>query len=90
MPCARTKSRTFFWFVAVFADSAGTRWSNTIAMRPGSHTRGSRPVPAKISANWLRTSAAFSCDIARSTGGSSTSPTATSARPHARASSFCT
>ena len=25
MPCSATKARTLFWFVAVFADSAGTR-----------------------------------------------------------------
>jgi hypothetical protein len=44
MPWARTNSRMRFWFVAVFALSAGTRWSKMMAMRDGSHTRGSRPV----------------------------------------------
>ncbi len=61
-----------------------------MAMREGSQTFGSRPVPWKISWNWLMTSAPFSCDIARWTGGSRTSPTATAGLPQARASSFCT
>src|SRR3972149_5039019 len=72
--CAVTNSRTFFWLVAVLGDSAGTRWSKMIATRSGSHTRGTSPVPAYTSRNWLITSAAFSCDIARSTRGSTTSP----------------
>src|SRR5512132_895528 len=59
-----------------------------MAIFDGSHTRGSRPVVLKISWNWLMTSAAFSCDIARSTSGSTTSPTATNGRPVARARIF--
>ena len=35
------------------------------------------------------TSAVFSCDIARSTAGSTTSPTLTDGRPEARARIFC-
>ena len=35
------------------------------------------------------TSAVFSCDIAMSTAGSTTSPTSTEARPEARARIFC-
>ncbi len=38
--CAATNSRTFFWFVAVFGDSAGTRWSKMIATRDGSQICG--------------------------------------------------
>jgi len=89
MPWAAANSRTFFWFVAVFADSAGTRWSKITAILDGSQTRGSRPVPLKTSRNWLMTSAVFSCDIAMSTAGSTTSPTLTEARPEARARIFC-
>jgi hypothetical protein len=44
-PCAPANSRTFFWFVAVFALSAGTRWSKMSATFDGSQMRGSRPVP---------------------------------------------
>ncbi len=39
-PCAATNSRTFFWFVAVFGDSAGTRWSKMIATFDGSQIFG--------------------------------------------------
>ncbi len=46
MPCSATNSRTRFWFVAVFADSAGTRWSKMIAIFEGSHGRAGRPVPS--------------------------------------------
>jgi hypothetical protein len=49
--CLPTKSRTFFWFPAVFADSAGTRWSKMIATRDGSQITGSRPVPLNTSKN---------------------------------------
>ena len=41
-----TNSRTFFWLLAVFADSAGTRWSKMIATLEGSQTWGSSPVPS--------------------------------------------
>ncbi len=46
MPCSATKARIIFWFVAVFADSAGTRWSKMIAIRDGSHGFAGRPVPS--------------------------------------------
>ncbi len=39
IPCAATNSRIFFWLVAVLAVSAGTRWSKTMAIFAGSHTR---------------------------------------------------
>jgi hypothetical protein len=81
-------SRTFFWLVAVLADSAGTRWSKMMAMRSGSQTLASRPVSLKTSVNWLSTSAAFSWDIAMSTRGSTTSPALTVAWPVARARIF--
>jgi GNAT superfamily N-acetyltransferase len=81
---AATNSRIFFWFVAVFALSAGTRWSKMIAIFDGSQTVRSRPVPSKISLNWLITSAAFSCDIARSTRGSTTSPASENDGPMVR------
>ena len=45
MPWLATNSRIFFWLVAVFDVSAGTRWSSTIAIFDGSQTFGSRPVP---------------------------------------------
>src|SRR5271169_336645 len=90
MPCSATKARTRFWFVAVFADSAGTRWSKMSAIFEGSHGRAGRPVPSWISRNWLITRAAFSCDIARSTRGSTTSPAWTEARSEALARIFST
>src|SRR6202162_563889 len=90
MPCSATKARTRFWFVAVFADSAGTRWSKMIAIFEGSHGRAGRPVPSWISRNWLITRTAFSCDIARSTRGSTTSPARRPARPAGRARIFST
>ena len=58
IPCFATKSRTFFWFVAVFGLSAGTRWSKMMAIFDGSQGFASRPVPSQISRNWLITSAA--------------------------------
>src|ERR1035437_5430932 len=61
-----------------------------IAIFAGSHGRAARPVPSRISRNWLITRAAFSCDIARSTRGSTTSPAWTDARPEARARIFST
>src|SRR3989338_786705 len=88
MPLAATNSRIFFWFVAVLGLSAGTRWSKMMAIRDGSQIVGARPVPANTSRNWLITSAAFSCDIARSTLGSTTSPAATAGSPAARARIF--
>src|SRR5271169_1735790 len=90
MPCSLTKARTRFWFVAVFADSAGIRWSKMIAIFEESHGRAERPVPSWISRNWLITRAAFSCDIARSTRGSTTSPARTAPRPAALARIFST
>ena len=45
MPCLPTNSRIFFWFVAVFGDSAGTRWSKMMAIRDGSQSVGREPVP---------------------------------------------
>src|SRR5512143_3220164 len=61
-----------------------------IAIFDGSQGRAGSPVPSWISRNWLITSAAFSCDIARSTRGSTTSPGRTEARPQARARIFST
>ncbi len=69
MPCFATNSRTFFWLLAVLGDSAGTRWSKMIAIFDGSQIFGSRLVPWKTAWNWLRTRAAFSWDMARSTRG---------------------
>ena len=42
MPCFATNSRTFFWLLAVFGDSAGTRWSKMIAIFDGSQILGSQ------------------------------------------------
>ncbi len=90
MPCLAMNSRTFLWLLAVLGDSAGTRWSKMMAIRAGSQIFGSRPVPLKTSWNWLSTRAAFSCDMARSTAGSTTSPATTASRPEARARIFST
>ena len=90
MPCFATNSRTFFWLLAVLGDSAGTRWSKMMAIFDGSQIFGSRFVPRKTAWNWLRTRAAFSWDMARSTAGSTTSPARTASRPEARARIFST
>ena len=44
--CLSTNSRIFFWFDAVFGDSAGTRWSKMIAIFETSQGCASTPVPS--------------------------------------------
>src|ERR1035441_2640935 len=83
MPCARTNSRTALCVVAVFSDSAGTRWSKIMTIFPASQTLGT-PISAKL----LRTRSAFSWDMARSTWATTISSGATRLRPAARARIF--
>src|ERR1035438_7686396 len=83
MPCARTNSRTALCVVAVFSDSAGTRWSKIMTIFPASQTLGT-PISAKL----LRTRSAFSWDMARSTWATTISSGDTRSRPAARARIF--
>src|ERR1035437_1171533 len=83
MPCAATNSRTALWVVAVFSDSAGMRWSKTMTILDGSHTRA-RPISRKL----LRTRSAFSWLMARSTRATTIWSGQTRSRPEARARIF--
>src|SRR5664280_627687 len=83
MPCAATNSRTALWVVAVFSDSAGMRWSKTMTILDGSHTRA-RPISRKL----LRTRSAFSWLMARSTRATTIWSGDTRSRPEARARIF--
>src|ERR1035441_2048297 len=83
MPCAATNSRTALWVVAVFSDSAGMRWSKTMTILDGSHTRA-RPISRKL----LRTRSAFSWLRSRSTRATTIWSGQTRSRPEARARIF--